>query len=174
MDAFKYLGSTLSADGSEDKEITGRNQVGWKSWRDVSGELCARKLPVKLKGKVYKTMVRPAMTYWVEAVPGKKINKRRMEVAKMRMLRWMCGMTMEDKISNARIRGTVKVGEVSKIQEGRLIWYGHVMRSNGESDEKRALDMEVQGRPKTRWKDSIAVDMREKDLDTNVTGDRCR
>ena len=26
----------------------------------------------------------------------------------------MCGVTMEDRINNARIRGTVKVGEVSK------------------------------------------------------------
>ena len=39
--------------------------------------------------------------------------------------------------------------------------------------------MEVQGRrrggrPKTRWKDYIAVDRREKILDNNMTGDRCR
>ena len=48
------------------------------------------------------------------------------------------------------------------------------MRSNGESDEKGTLDMEVQGRrrrgrPKTRWKDCIPVNMREKDLDSNMT-----
>ena len=41
------------------------------------------------------------------------------------------------------------------------------------------INMEVQGRrkrgrPKTRWKDCIAADMREKGLDTNMTGDRCR
>ena len=154
VDAFKYLGSTLSANGSENKEITERIQAGWKSWRDISGVLCDKKMQVKLKGKVYKTFVRPVMTYRAEAGPVKKINKRRMEVAGMRMLQWICGMTMEDRISNARIRGTMKVGEVSKkTQEARLRGYGHLMRSDGENDEKRALDMEVQrrrGRPKTR------------------------
>ena len=41
---------------------------------------------MKLKGKVYKIVVTPAMTYWAEAVPVKKINERRMEVGEMRML----------------------------------------------------------------------------------------
>ena len=85
-------------------------------------------------------------------------------------------MTREDRISTARIRGTVKVkvrGVSKRTQEARLRWCGHVMRSDGESDEKRALDMEVEGRrgrPKTRWKDCIAADMRKKDLDTGMTG----
>ena len=50
-------------------------------------------MPVKLKGKVYRTVVRPAMTHGAEAVPLKKINERRIEVADMRMLRWICGLT---------------------------------------------------------------------------------
>ncbi|KAK7067281.1 hypothetical protein SK128_014121, partial [Halocaridina rubra] len=49
--------------------------------------------------------------------------------------------------------------------------------SDEESDEKRVLDKEEQGRrgkgkPKTRWNDCIVVDMNEKDLDTNMTEDR--
>ena len=52
VDAFRYLGSTLSADGSEDKEITERIQAGWKNWREVSGVLCGRKMPVKLTREV--------------------------------------------------------------------------------------------------------------------------
>ena len=167
-------------DGSEDKEVTSRIQAGWKSWRDVSGVLCDRKMPVKLKGKVYKTVVRPAMTYGAEALPLKKVSEKKMEVAEMRMLRWMCGVTREDRIRNTRIRGTVKVTEISKkTQEARLRWYGHVARSNIESDERRALDMEVQGRrrrgrPKTIWKDCIISDMRIKELDNNMAVDRNR
>ena len=47
----------------------------------------------------------------------------------MRMLRWMCGVTKLDKIRNERIRGTTKMGEITKkVQERRLKWYGHVMR----------------------------------------------
>ena len=47
----------------------------------------------------------------------------------MSMLRWMCGVTRKDKIRNEHIRGTTRVAQASKkITEGRLNWYGHVMR----------------------------------------------
>lgn len=63
VDAFEYPGSTKSADGSEDREISGRIQAGWRSCGDVFRVLCDRKMPVKLKGKAYKEVVRPAITY---------------------------------------------------------------------------------------------------------------
>ena len=45
------------------------------------------------------------------------------------MLRWMNGVTKLDRIRNERIRGTTKVGEISKkVQESRLNWYGHELR----------------------------------------------
>ena len=38
----------------------------------------------------------------------------------------MHGVTKLDRIRNERIRGTTKVGEISKkVQESRLKWYGH-------------------------------------------------
>ena len=39
---------------------------------------------MKLKGKVYRTMVRPAMMYGLETVPMKKSNEKKMEVAEMK------------------------------------------------------------------------------------------
>ena len=53
----------------------------------------------------------------------KKAQENKLEVAEMRMLRWMCGVTKLDKIRNERIRGTTKVGEITKkVQERRLKW----------------------------------------------------
>ena len=47
----------------------------------------------------------------------------------------MCGVTRLDKIRNERIRGTTKVGEITKkVQERRLKWHGHVMRRRKEGD----------------------------------------
>ena len=72
------------------------------------------------------------------------------------VLRWLSGMTTRDRQSNTRIRGTVKVAEVSKkVQEARLRWYGHVLTRDEEGVERRVMDTEVQGRrgrgrPKTR------------------------
>ncbi len=45
----------------------------------------------------------------------------------------MSGVTKLDRIRNERIRGTTKVGEISKkVQESRLKWYGHVLRRKDE------------------------------------------
>ena len=35
VDGFKYLGSTITVDGSEKREVTRRIQAGWKNWREV-------------------------------------------------------------------------------------------------------------------------------------------
>ena len=94
------------------------------------------------------------------------------------MLRWMSGVTRKDRIRNEVIRGTVKVTSVSKkVQEARLRWFGHVMRREEGSCERQIIDMEVggrrkRGRPKTRWKDCIVADGREKNLDLGVAVDR--
>ena len=173
VDGFKYLGSTITVDGSEEREVTRRIQAGWKNWREVSGVLCDRRMPVKLKGKVYKRVVWPAMIYGMEATPIKKVKEKRMNVAEIKMLRWMSGVTRRDRIPNTQIKGTAKVAELSKkVQEARERWYGHVLRRDEQGLERWMMDMEVQGRrergrPKTRWKDCISADVREKQLIKN-------
>ena len=60
---FTYLGSTLAEDGELDAEFTHRVQSGWKNWKRLSGILCNRRMNVRIKGKVYRTVVRPALMY---------------------------------------------------------------------------------------------------------------
>ena len=55
----------------------------------VSGILCDRRISLRVKGKVYKTVVRPAMMYGAEAWAVKKAQEKKLDVAEMRMLRWM-------------------------------------------------------------------------------------
>ena len=85
-----------------------------------------------------------------------KAQEKKLDVAEMRMLRWMNGVTKLDRIRNEKIRGTTKVGEISKkVQESGLKWYGHVLRREDEYVGKRVMAMEVpgkrrRGRPKRR------------------------
>ena len=85
----------------------------------------------EIKRKVYRTVARTALMYGAETWALKNAHGKKVEVAEMRMLRWMCGVTKLDKIRNERIKGTTKVGEITtkKVQETTLKWYGHVMRS---------------------------------------------
>ena len=42
--SLEYLGSTITVDGSEEREVTRKIQAGWKNWREVSGVLCDRRI----------------------------------------------------------------------------------------------------------------------------------
>ena len=95
---FRYLGSIVQSDGEIDGDIINRIQVGWLKWRNASGLLCDRKVPLKLKGKFYKMVVRPAMLYGAECWPLKEKHNTKLSVAEMRMLRWMSGFTLKNRI----------------------------------------------------------------------------
>ena len=75
------------------------------------------------------------MMYGAETWAVKKAQEKKLDVAEMRMLRWMNGVTKLDRIRN-ELRGTTKVEEISKkVEESRLKWYGHVLRRRIRSQE---------------------------------------
>ena len=118
---FKYLGSTVQESGGCEREVKKRVQAGWNGWRRVSGVICDKRLPARVKGKVYSSVVRPAMVYGLETVAVTKKQVEEMEVAAMKMLRFAMGMTRKDKIRNEHIRSTVKVERLGmKMRKGRL------------------------------------------------------
>ena len=164
---LKYLGSTVQESGGCEREVKKRVQAGWNRWRRVSGVICDRRLPARIKGKVYSSVVRPAMVYGLETVAVTKKQVEEMEVAGMKMLRFAMGVTRKDKIRNEHIRSTVKVERLGmKMREGRLRWYGHVMRRDQEYVERKMMEMELpgkrrRGRPKRRFLDVVKEDMGE-------------
>ncbi|KAK3524793.1 hypothetical protein QTP86_006486 [Hemibagrus guttatus] len=126
---FKYLGSTVQSNGECGKEVKKRVQAGWNGWRKVWGVLCDRKISARIKGKVYRTVVRPAMLYGLETVSLRKRQESELEVAELKMLRFSLGVTRLDRIRNEYIRGTAHVGRLGdKVREARLRWFGHVQR----------------------------------------------
>ncbi|KAK3573055.1 hypothetical protein QTP86_012304 [Hemibagrus guttatus] len=126
---FKYLGSTVQSNGECGKEVKKRVQAGWNGWRKVSGVLCDQKISARIKGKVYRTVVRPAMLYGLETVSLRKRQESELEVAELKMLRFSLGVTRLDRIRNEYIRGTAHVGHLGdKVREARLRWFGHVQR----------------------------------------------
>ena len=89
----------------------------------------------------------------------------------------MSGVTNLDSIRNERIRGTMKVGEISnKVQESRLKLY-HASRREEEYVGMSVMVVEVpgkrrRGRPKRRWLDNIKNDLSERELSEEVSQDR--
>ncbi|KAK3514013.1 hypothetical protein QTP70_001283 [Hemibagrus guttatus] len=141
---FKYLGSTVQSNGECGKEVKKQVQAGWNGWRKVSGVLCDQKISARIKGKVYRTVVRPAMLYGLETVSLRKRQESELEVAELKMLRFSLGVTRLDSIRNEYIRGTAHVGRLGdKVREARLRWFGHVQRrdSQGSSPSTTKLPL---------------------------------
>ena len=107
------------------------------------------------------------MLYGLETVAIEKKQVEEMEVAEIKMLRFTMGVTRKDKIRNEHIRSTVKVERLGmKMREGRLRWYGHVMRRDQEYIGRKMMEMELpgkrrRGRPKRRFLDVVKEDMED-------------
>ena len=131
----------------------------------MSGVICDRRVPARVKGKVYKMVVRPAMLYGLEMVARMKRQEVELEVTELKMLRFSLGVTRMDKIRNEYIGGTAQVGRFGdKAREARLSWFGHVRRSDAGYIGRRMLEMELpgkrkRGRPKRRFMDVVREDM---------------
>lgn len=71
----------------------------------------------KMKGKVYKTVVRAAMLAGLETVPLRKRQEAELEVEEMKMLRFSLGVTS----NGSGIRGTAHVRSFGyKVRGARL------------------------------------------------------
>ena len=67
---------------------------------DMSGILCDKRVPLYIKGNMYKVIVRPALLYGTEALPITKCQEKKADTAEMRMLRWMRGIARKDRVEN--------------------------------------------------------------------------
>ncbi|KAJ8714621.1 hypothetical protein PYW07_002846 [Mythimna separata] len=122
---FRYVGSLVQGNGEVDRDISHRINAGWMKWRQVTGTTCDPRMPFKLKGAIYKSVIRPVILYGLECWAMKKMDEKRLHLVEMRMLRWVCGVTRMDKVRNKCIRESLKVAPVTEKLEGYrfvLVW----------------------------------------------------
>ena len=164
--AFKYLGTTIHQEGGCKAEVELRIGKAWNKWRELTGVLCDRKVPKKLKVLIYKTVVRPVLMYGNEAWPITEHLANKISVCEMRMLRYCLGVSLEEHRTNESIREEANVTSIADLMKRRrLEWFGHVYRREKKDDIKRVYEMQVEGkrrrgRPKHRWADTIKKDLR--------------
>ena len=179
MDRFSYLGDVSSTEGGVQKAVTSRIRSAWKKFKEVSNVVCGRSISLKVRGTLYKSYVRNALTYGAECWALKMEGERRLKTTEMRMLRMVCGKTLKDKMNNEKIRemtGVVRLEEF--LREKRLRWLRHVERMDEERGPVKALLLEVngtkKGRPKKRWKEVVECDMTARGLQRLDAQDRER
>ena len=169
--SFKYLGSVISEEGGSDLEVRQRIKAAWVKWRQVSGVILDKKIPLQLRIKVYKTVIRPVLLYGAETWALRRKEEGVLERTEMRMLRWILGVSLMERIESEDIRKRVGVCKITdKARESRLRWYGHVARRDEDSLIRRAHDIGIEGRrsrgrQKIRWRDVVERDMKALDIE---------
>src|SRR6185295_6703177 len=178
-DTFRYLGSMLQRDGDIDDDVSHRIKAGWMKWRQASGVLCDKKVPQKLKGKFYRTTIRPAMLYGAECWPTKRRHVQQLSVAEMRMLHWICGHTRMDRVRNDDIQYRLGIAPIEeKLIQHRLRWFGHVQRKPPEAPVHSGIlkhDSNMRrgrGRPKLTWEETIRRDLKDWGIPRDLSLDR--
>lgn len=171
VDSFKYLGSMITNDGKCDKDVQHRIQAGWLKWRSLSGVLCDKKIPIKLKGKVYNTIIKPVLLYGSECWTRLSTHTQKMNVTETRMLRWSGGVTLFDRVRNKHLLGSFGVKEPmnAKLDERQIRWYGHLLRRPEEHITRKAMSIPEtmtrgRGRPRETWMRNVQRRMRDANL----------
>ena len=97
----------------------------------------------------------------------------------MRMVRWMCGIKLTDRLPSKELRGRLGIDDIALVlQQNRLRWYGHVLRKDDDW-VKKCMEYEIEGprprgRPKRTWREVVREDCQAHKMNKEDAVDRCK
>ena len=109
---------------------------------------------IETEGYVYRICVRSVMVYASETWAIRVEEEQRMERNENVMLRWMCGVTLRDKVPTVELRRRLGIEAVVEVmRRGRLRWFGHVEGKEKDDWVSACRNLEAavsrdRGRPK--------------------------
>ena len=109
--SFKYLGSCFSSDGGVKEDVSMRVGEGTRTFGAMKRMWSGRSVTLRVKRELYERIVVPTVMYGSEAW-GMKVEERdKLDVAEMKCLRSMCGVTRMDRVRNEVVGERVCVPE---------------------------------------------------------------
>ena len=166
VDKFCYLGDMLSVDGDADAAVEARIRIGWNKFRQLVPLLTNKDVSLIMRGS--------------ETWPVRKENVVAFQRAEMRMVRWMCGVKLKDRLPSKELRERLGVDDIALVlQQNRLRWYDHVLRKDDDGWVKKCMEHEVEGsrprgRPKKTWKEVVRDYCQARKLNKEDAMDRCK
>jgi len=168
--SFKHLGSIVNGNNSIEEEIKGRISLGNKAFYANQVLFKSKLFTRNSKLRMYKTLVRPAVTCACETWVLKGNIKIKLRVFVRKVLRRIYGPT-EEKDGTWRIESNEELNRltgnkntINYIKTQRLAWFGHVQRMADNSMVKKVYEWSPTltrslGRLKNRWEDDVKSDI---------------
>ena len=175
---FCYLGDTLGAGGGVEEAVRARVRSAWAKFKELSPILTTRGASFHVKGKVYMACVQSVLVYGTETWSMKVENLRSLERAERMMVRWMCGVSLNDRARSVDLYSLLNVPCVADVvRRGRLRWFGHLERKSADDWVSAIRDVDVvgvksKGRSRKTWWECVKKDMDELGLKRQSALDR--
>ena len=131
--------------GGASKDVNRRVSKAWSKWRELSGVICDKKIPTKVKLHAWQQHVATTET---------------------RLVRWAMWVSLLEHRRNKEILEEAKVKPIATVMgRRRLECFGHVKRRNETENNRAVVEMKMEGkrprgRPKLRWKHTVRRDLK--------------
>ena len=162
---FVYLGVTISADGTIDRELDVRINKANGAFHQLWKICKSRTIKTPTKIRIYKAAVLTILLYGAEVWNTTKKQLKRFEVFHQRALRRILKIKWFYHVSNDEVLRRAGIKSVETfISAARLRWYGHVVRMPDTRLPKYLLNWKPnhgkrsRGRPVKNWMACILED----------------
>jgi len=149
-------------DGDADAAMEARIRIGLNKFRQLLPLLTNKDMSLIMRGRLYSSCVRSSMLHGSETGPVRKENVVALQRAEMRMVRWMCGVKLKDRLPSKELRERLAIDDIALVlQQNRLrCWYGHVLRKENDDWVKKCIEYEIEGprprgRPNRTWREVV-------------------
>jgi len=177
---FCYLGDMIGAGGGAEDASRTRVRCAWGKFNELKPFLASRGTSLKLKGRIYRACVQSVLVYGSETWPMQVEDARRLERTERAMVRRMCGVTLSDRVMSEELIKRLGIECVTEVvSRGRLRWFGHLERMDGEEWVTSCRKIEVEGkvgrgRGRKTWRECVNEDMRKRSMKPEMAQDRAQ
>jgi len=155
-------------DNSVQKEIQRRFLAGNRTYFAAISLFRNRLLSRATKIRLYKTLIRPVVTYGAGTLTMTKKEEQALHIFERKIFRRIYGTKYED--GEWKIRTNRELEELNKLEDivkwikgQRMGWLGHLERMEEDRVPKKIFTQELEGtrrrgRPRKRWREEVERD----------------
>ena len=143
VEAFKYLGSFVSLQHGDLKEISAKLAEGRQRFASFQKLWKSKQLSIPLKCKIYRALVLSVVLYSSETWTMNKSTQRKLESFHTTCLRRILCLSYLERLTNEEVLARSRMSTLSAmIMIKHLKWFGHILRMNDDRLALRAFTWE--------------------------------